>query len=97
MSRLAPMCFAVACLGVPLHAAEAPRRIHIEIKDSETFRLTGNTRPMLALAQDEGEVSSVQALPRLAIHFAMSSQQREDLDQLLRQQQTPGAAQFHKF
>ena len=91
------MCFAVACLGVPLHAAEAPRRIHTEIKDSETFRLTGNTRPMLALAQDEGEVSSVQALPRLAIHFAMTSQQREDLDQLLRQQQTPGAAQFHKF
>ena len=80
-----------------LNAAEAPRRIHNEIKDGEIYRLTGNTKPMLALAQDEGEVSSTLALPRLALHFQLTSQQQEDLDQLLRQQQTPGAAQYHQF
>lgn len=80
-----------------LRAAQPPRRISREINDNQTFQLVGNTRPMLALAQDQGEVSSAQALPRMSIHFAMSSQQGEDLEALLRQQQTPGAAQFHKF
>ena len=93
----AGFCLLLSAPGKGLCAAEVPQRIHNEIESSETFRLTGNTRPMLALAQDEGEVSSAQALPRLSIHFAMSSQQREDLDQLLRQQQARGAAQFHKF
>jgi hypothetical protein len=80
-----------------LCGAETPRRIHGEIRDDETFRLTGHTRPIIALAQDEGEVSSAQELPRLALHFAMSTQQGEDLDQLLRQQQARDAAQYHKF
>jgi len=52
---------------------------------------------MLALAQDQGEVSSTQALPRISIHFAMSSQQREDLESLLRQQQSPDSPLFHRF
>lgn len=76
---------------------ETPRRIQGEIRDGETFRLNGNTRPTLALAQDGGEVSSAQAMPHMAVHFAMTSQQHEDLDQLLRQQQAKGSAQFHKF
>jgi Pro-kumamolisin, activation domain len=93
LQGVAPVLFALTGLC----AAEIPRRITSEIKDSETFSLMGSTRPMLAWAQDEGEVSGAQALPDLAIHFAMNTQQREDLDQLLRQQQTPGAAQFRKF
>jgi hypothetical protein len=93
LNRLVPavLVLAVHCVAGP------PRRIRSEIKDSKTFRLTGNTRPMLALGQDEGEVSSSLILPRMAIHFAMTSQQREDLDQLLRQQQARDSAQFHKF
>ena len=78
-------------------AIEAPRRVQGEIKDGETARLAGNTRPIPALAQDEGEVSSAQALPHMALHFAMTAQQQEDLDQLLRQQQAKGSEQFHKF
>ena len=80
-----------------LRAAQAPRRINREINDSQTFRVVGNTRPMLSLAEDQGEISSPQALPRISIHFTMSSQQHEGLEALLRQQQTRGAAQFHKF
>src|SRR3954470_12732502 len=79
-------------------AAAPPRRIHSEIRgSSEIFRLTGNTRPVLALAQDWGEISGAQDLPRLALHFSMTSQQQGDLDQLLRQQQARGSAQFHQF
>ncbi len=79
------------------HGAEAASRISGEINDQRTFHLTGNIKPMLALAQDQGEVAGSRALPRLAIHFTMSAQQREDLDQLIRQQQIPGAAQYHRF
>ncbi len=97
LSALAGLYFLLSTSGSSLHAAQPPRRIHSEIRDDETFRVVGNTRPMLSLSRDEGEVSTAQALPHISIHFAMSSQQQEDLDALLRQQQTPGAAQFHKF
>ncbi len=76
---------------------EAPRRVQAEIKDSETARLPGNTKPIPALAQADGQVSSTQILPHMALRFALTVQQQEDLDQLLRQQQTKGSAQFHKF
>ncbi len=87
----------VIFFGINSWAAQAPPRITGEIRDSETFRLSGNTNPAVALAQDQGEVSSGQSLPHLVIHFAMSGQQQADLDQLLRQQQAPGSTQFHKF
>ena len=90
-------CLFVIASVTRLDAAEAPRRINSEIKNNETFRLAGNTRPMLVLAQDNGEVSGALALPRLALHFRMTAQQQEDLDQLLRQQQAPGAVQYHQF
>src|SRR5436305_8872803 len=94
---LAGLYVLLSASGPSLRAAQVPRRIHGEIRDSETFRVAGDTRPMLYLAQDQGEVSSAQALPRMSIHFAMSSQQQEDLDALLRQQQSPDSPQFHKF
>lgn len=77
--------------------AQPTRRIRSAIKESETFRLSGNTKPTLSLMQDQGEVSTAKALPRITMHFAMTSAQREDLEQLLRQQQSPSSAQYHKF
>src|SRR4051812_7642248 len=97
LSALAGVYLLLSASGPILGAAQPARRINQKVNDNATFQLVGNTRPMLSLAQDQGEVSSAQALPRMSIHFAMSSQQQEDLDALLRQQQIPGAAQFHKF
>ena len=78
-------------------AAHAPQRIRLPIDDGDVASLKGNTKPMLALAQDQGEVSGTKMIPGMAIHFAMTSQQQQDLDQLLRQQQTRGSAQYHHF
>lgn len=88
----------MAILFVPVLAAgiTAPR-IRGEIKDSETFRLAGNTKPLPALAKDEGRITGSQPLPVLTLRLRMTDQQKQDLDTLLKQQQTPGAAQFHKF
>lgn len=88
----------IAWLFIPVFAAGSiGPRIRGEIKDSETFRLAGSTKPMLVLAHDEGRVSGSQAIPSLTLRFKMTDQQQQDLEMLLRQQQTPGAAQFHKF
>ena len=84
---------------VALGASQAPRRLHSDIDDSQTFVLKGNTRPVveLGVAQDQGEISASQTLPRMAIHFAMSAAQQADLAQLLAQQQDRRSPQFHKF
>ena len=78
-------------------SADAPRRILKPVRENHLHRLAGNTKPMLALAQDEGQVSSAETLTSLALHLAMTPQQEEDLEQLLRLQQTRGASQFHRF
>ncbi|MFL6452151.1 MAG: protease pro-enzyme activation domain-containing protein [Bryobacteraceae bacterium] len=97
LSAATGVCILLTTFGPNLRAARVPRRIIGEINDNRTFRVVGNTRPMLSLAQDEGEASSAQTLPRMSLHFAMSTQQAEDLDALLRQQQAPDSAQYHKF
>ncbi len=94
---LAGLCVVFYTGGAGVFAAEVPSRIIGEINDSKTFRITGNTRPVLTLAQDHGQVSSSQPLSHIVIHFALSSQQQSDLDQLVRQEQVKGSAQFHKF
>jgi len=84
---------------VAFGASQAPRRLRSDIDDSQTFVLKGNTRPVveLGLAQDRGEISASQTLPRMSIHFAMTAAQRADLAQLLTQQQDRRSPQFHKF
>lgn len=93
---LPALCLLPIVLGCSLFAQARPRIIG-DITDLETFPLAGNTKPVLALAQDQGEISAVQPLPGLSIRFSMTSQQRSDLEQLLSDQQTPGSPQFHKF
>ena len=104
LSGMAPLgvsaagfCVFLGAAGIALNAAQAPRRIYAAIEDSKTYTLAGNTKPILPLAKDQGDVSGALALPRMTMHFAMTSQQQEDLQTLLSQLQTPGAAQFHKF
>ncbi len=96
-SIIAAVCVFLVPSGMIAGQVEPAPRIHAEINDNETYRLTGNTKPMLGRAQDQGEVSSALDLPRITMHLAMTWQQREDLQQLLRQQQKRGTAQFHKF
>ncbi len=67
--------------------AEPPSRIHADIQGRQAFRLRGNVHPLLASAEDEGQVSDTLALPRITIHFALSPAQQTDLDRLVGAQQ----------
>ena len=82
-----------------LSAAQAPKRIPSPIDDSQTLVLKGNTRPAVsnATAQDQGAVPDTQVLPRLSIHFALTTAQTQDLNQLLTALQTPNSPNYHKF
>ena len=78
-------------------AAGPPSRIHAEIQNRQTFRLTGNVHPLIASAEDQGEVAESLALPRITMHFQMTAAQQADLDRLLQAQQDPSSPQFHKW
>ncbi len=87
-------------LGVTLAASAAnqpARRIAKSIDGNETFTLTGNTRPHLAQAQDQGEVDPGMPLTRMTLHFALSAAQMTDQQQLLQQQLTRKTSGYHKW
>lgn len=77
-------------------ASQPPSRIH-SIDNSQTFTLSGNTRLIPALATDQGEVAATQQLDRMTLHFALSSAQSSDQQQLLKQQVTRKSSQYHKW
>jgi subtilase family serine protease len=78
-------------------ASEPQRRIKGNLENSETFTVTGNTRPMLARAQDQGEVGAAMPLTRMTVHFTLSAAQNADQQQLLKQQVTRKTSQYHKW
>jgi subtilase family serine protease len=80
-------------------ASQAPKRLHSNIDESQTFVLRGNTRPVVTqrLALDQGGVSGSQAMPRMSVHFTMTAAQRTDLDHLLAAQQNRRSPQYRKF
>ena len=96
-SSVIATCALSGSLGVCNGQIKPAGRIKGEVSDSRTYRLVGNTKPGLALLQNQGEVNSALALPYLTMRFTVSPQQREDLQQLLRQQQSRGSAEYHKF
>ena len=59
-------------------AAGPPPRIQAEIQNRQTFRLTGNVHPVIASAQDQGEVAESLALPRITMHFKMTAAQQAE-------------------
>ena len=77
--------------------AEPPSRIHADIQGRQTFHLRGNVHPLLASAEDQGQVPDTLALPRVTIHFALSPAQQADLDRLVGAQQDPSSPQYHRW
>ncbi len=65
----------------------------------EPSELKGNMRPSVAqgVAQDQGEVSSSLAMPRMSIHFAPTTAQQADLDQFLTTLQQRHNSNYHQF
>lgn len=89
-------------LGISLFApafalGQVTNRVQGRIQDSELFLLNGNVPRAITEARDAGPVAPSQAMPRMSIHFTRTAAQQQDLEELLRQQQTRGGALYHHW
>jgi subtilase family serine protease len=90
------MIFLGAAL-LPLSAGQPQRRLRGNIESNQTFTLTGNTRPSLAHARDQGEAGPALPLTSMTLHFTLSAAQLADQQQLQKQQLTRRTSQYHKW
>jgi subtilase family serine protease len=59
--------------------------------------LRGNVHPLPVSAVDEGQVEGSFPLPRISIHFSLTTAQQADLDALLRAQRDRSSPQYRKW
>jgi uncharacterized protein (TIGR03437 family) len=74
-----------------------PNRIPSKIDSSRTFVLSGRVHPLATAANDQGEVESSFALPRVTMMLSPSAAQQAKLQQLLQDQQNPKSPSFHQW
>lgn len=67
------------------------------MRDTDLFTLRGAHTAAPEAASDDGEVSDARVLTGLSVQFKMTDAQSEDLERLLREQQSRNSPQFHKF
>src|ERR1700685_3675607 len=94
--RLTALFVLLASPGL-ISASQPPSRIPANIHSTQIFQLAGNTRPVLAQAQDQGPVAPAFPLPRVTLHLAMTASQRTELLQLLADQQTRASSRYHQW
>lgn len=92
---------AILCLSAVVSASlasgQVTNRLPSRIQGHEWFTLSGNVRPVIASAHDEGLLPPSFAVPRMSIRFKMTPVQDAELTQLLANQQTPGSTGFHRW
>ncbi len=72
-------------------------RIVGAIRSDHTVVVRGSLHPLVAVAQDEGQLSGSYAIHGMSLLFNRSAAQQDDLNHLLAQQQTSGSAAYHQW
>ncbi|MCU1338951.1 MAG: peptidase and in, kexin, sedolisin [Bryobacterales bacterium] len=72
-------------------------RLDGPIKSRERVSLTGHTRSQVRPENDEGPADSSMVLDDMSIVLKPSAAQQAELDQLLREQQDPSSANYHRW
>jgi uncharacterized protein (TIGR03437 family) len=93
--RISKLCALLALLPITL-AAQADR-ISGEVDPSRLLSVPGNLNPRATAAADQGPVDPAMKLNYVRLMLKPSPAQQAQLDQLLREQQTPGSPNFHKW
>jgi uncharacterized protein (TIGR03437 family) len=90
-------------IGFALLAAMAPHlmaqrsRIDGPIRSRERVALSGHTHPQLKVENDEGPVAPSLQLNDMTLVLRPSAFQQIELDRLLREQQDPSSANYHRW
>ena len=93
--RIFELCGLLALLPITL-LAQADR-ISGPVDPSTVLRVTGNLNPQATPSSDQGPVDPSMKLNYVRLMLKPSAAQQAALDQLLREQQTPGSPNFHKW
>ncbi len=72
-------------------------RILSPIRSDQMRVLQGTVHPMVARAQDQGQLSGSTMIPGMSLVFRLSAAQQADLKNLLQQQQTKGSPMYHQW
>lgn len=94
--KAAAACF---CLGawVSSAAQPLPNRVSAEINSQSTVALPGSANPHAASRYDVGRTAAGTRMSGITLHFKLSVSQQISLNTLVREQQTPGSANYRKW
>jgi len=93
--RISKLCAILALLPITL-LAQADR-ISGQVDPSRLLPVAGNVNPQATPAWDQGPVDPAMKLNYVRLMLKPSAAQQTALDQLLREQQTPGSLNFRKW
>lgn len=72
-------------------------RITAPIRSGQMQAIRGTVHPLVAEANDQGELSASTAIQGMSLVFRRSTAQEADLRELLQQQQTKGSPMYHRW
>jgi hypothetical protein len=98
-SRTLPcLCKLLACVIVLAAGAFAAQdRIVEPLNNNQVTSVPGTAHPLAKPEYDQGPVEGSMKLSGLSMHFAPSAAQQAELDELLKEQQTPGSPNYHHW
>jgi subtilase family serine protease len=96
--RGVPILFLTFCLSPFLtQGQEVADRITAAIDSNSVVALAGSGNPRAAAQNDAGRVASGTKVSGITMYFMLSAVQKQELDTLVKAQQTPSSAQYHKW
>lgn len=91
----------LALIGMDAFPAFAQKlvqnRITAPIRPAQMQVIHGTIHPMVAVAQDQGQMSGSTTIQGMSLAFRLSAAQQADLKNLLLQQQTKGSPMYHRW
>jgi uncharacterized protein (TIGR03437 family) len=89
--------FFAILLRLPMALLAQPDRIASQVDASRVLKVSGNINPQATQASDIGPVDPAMKLNYVRLMLKPSAAQQAELNQLLRDQQTPGSPNFRKW
>jgi uncharacterized protein (TIGR03437 family) len=87
----------LALLLLVYSAPAQQNRITTPIDNRQRVTLTGHLHPKARPENDQGRVSPGMTLSYVTLTLSQTAAQKADLEQLLKQQQTPGSPNYHRW
>jgi hypothetical protein len=78
-------------------AFAAQDRIVEPLNNNQVTSVPGTAHPLAKPDYDQGPVDGSMKLEGLSMHFSPSAEQQAELDELLKEQQTPGSPNYHQW